>query len=132
MALTPKQIREKLAQHFTTLWANRTPVIPENAREWDIESGATIVRIQFQFGQAEQFELANNPNQRQYGLVFFEIWQRPGKGTVDMLDLANVIIQGFKFLKLEGVTTQAVSFMETPSIPGLHGQGLYVPFDAVV
>lgn len=132
MVLTPKEIRETLAAHFVTVWNGRTPVISENATEWDIESGDTIVRVEFEFGTGEQFELTENPNQRQYGNIFFEIWQRPGEGTADLLELANVIVQGFKFLKLNGVSTQAVSFLPVPRIPGLHGQGLYVPFDGVV
>lgn len=132
MAKSLVQVRELLTAQLMNVWGNTTEVLYENANEWDLDDSATVLRVEFQFGSAEQFEMAENPDQRQYGNVYFEIWQRPGDGTKSILEYAQILVDGFKFLDLDGVKTQAVSFMDAPKIPGLRGQALYVPFDTVV
>ena len=132
MAKSLIEVRELLLAHLLNIWGQTTKIIYENANEWDLEDSATILRVEFQFGSGEQFEMATDPDQRQYGNVYFEIWQRPGEGTKSILEYAQILLDGFKFLDLDGVKTQAVQFMDAPKIAGLYGQALYVPFDTVV
>ena len=132
MAKTLIQVRDTLIAKLVEIWQDRTTILYENANEWDLDDSSTVLRVEVQFGSGEQFEMAEDPDQRQYGNLYFEIWQRPGEGTKSLLEFAQVLVDGFKFLDLDGVKTQAVQFMDAPKIAGLRGQALYVAFDTVV